>query len=135
MEITCGNLEVHEGILVKHASVEAVRACFAGRVIGTCNWLVAVPAHFVPELDDWCDPYERDCGALMWDLVDGRGYTCESGHEHIYDEVRAHERWDYAADSGEAGLLAGYGVHPVAMDGTGIEIDLNAMRHAMSGGA
>ena len=129
--ISCGN----HGVLgndepVKHSSVEAVRRCHAAET-WSCTWLIEIPAGYDAQVEDWVDAHVRECGGLSWYLEDGRGYECEYGHDHVYDEIRAQEGWDYAADPEEAGLLAGRGVHPVAMDGTAIEIDPGAMRYAM----
>lgn len=125
MSVTCGNSAKHEsGGPMAHASVEAVRACCQDKTIGACTWNVLI--------DTEDGPMAVECGGLMWLLADGRGYTCEFGHERIYDEVRKDEGWDYAADPEEAGLLAGRGVTPVAMNGGPIDINLEAMRHAAS---
>lgn len=121
--IRCGNRE-HQ-TETYHRDVATVRRCFSSETTWACSWLV--PFHY-PEDGE---TYTRECGGLSWELPDGRGFECEHGHDHIYDEVRAVEGWDYAADPGEAGLLAGRGVAPVAMNGGSIEIDQNAMAYAM----
>lgn len=127
MPVTCGNRERHcDGEPAPHASVEAVRACFLAQQIWTCDWHVPV------RNDEDGEEYAVECGGMAWFLPDDRGYTCEYGHEHIDAEVRRRERWDYVADSQEAGLLAGRGVHPVAMNGGGIDIDLQALHYAIS---
>lgn len=125
MSITCGNRARHtDGGPAVHASVKAVRACYLAPETWDCEWMFAL-THPEDGLT-----YTILCGGLSWFLVDGRGYTCESGHEEIYAEVRAAERWDYAADPEEAGLLAGCGVQPVAMNGGGIDIDPGAFHYA-----
>lgn len=119
--IRCGNRQAHDE-RTYHASIESVRRCFSTETTWACTWL--------REIDTEDGPGVTECGALSWNTA--RGYECEHGHDHVYDEVRAKEGWDYAADPDEAGLLAGRGVHPVAMDGTGITINPDAMRYAMS---
>lgn len=127
MPVKCGNRQAHaDGGPAVHASVEAVRACFQAGRTWPCDWLVGETDPEDGELRT------RDCGGLAWLLPDGRGYTCEHGHEHIHDEVRRSEGWDYAADPQEAGLLAGRGVRPVAMDGGGIAVDSAAAAYAAS---
>jgi hypothetical protein len=121
-EIRCGNRKHTE--TTYHIDIEDVRACFAHSETWACTWLVAF------SLDG--ETHTRDCGAVSWNLAEGRGYACTNGHEHIYCDVRAAEGWDYAADPDEAGLLAGRGVRPVAMDGTGIEVNQAAMAYAAS---
>lgn len=127
MPVSCGNRRRHVGgEPVTHASAAAVHACFFAEEIFTCGWRTAA-VH--PEDGEH---YEVECGGLSWYLRDGRGYTCEDGHEHIYAEVCHREGWDYAADSAEAGLLAGRGIRPVAMNGGPIDVDPGALRYAMS---
>ncbi|WNV83108.1 hypothetical protein [Umezawaea sp. Da 62-37] len=127
MPVTCRNRKRHaDDAPAVHDSVDAVRACFLAEQIWTCDW--QVPARNDEDGED----YAVDCGGLAWFLPDDRGYTCEYGHEHIHAEVRRRERWDYAADPQEAGLLAGRGIQPVAMNGGGIDIDPQAMRYAAS---
>ncbi|GAA2679024.1 MULTISPECIES: hypothetical protein [Actinosynnema] len=123
----CGNRSRHtDGKPVVHASVDAVRACCLADEVWACRWLVARFNHEDGE------EYVVECGGLSWHLPDDRGHTCEHGHDHIYADVREREGWDYAADPDEAGLLAGRGVHPVAMNGGAIEINYQAMRYAAS---
>jgi len=124
-DIRCGNRD-HENITY-HRDTATVRVCFSTIETWACSWLV--PVYF----EEDGETGTRECGGLSWNLPNGRGYECENGHDHIYCEVRAAEGWDYAADPDEAGLLAGRGVHPVAMDGTGIEINPAAMTYAMRG--
>ncbi|MDT7785195.1 MAG: hypothetical protein QOF58_3614 [Pseudonocardiales bacterium] len=121
----CGNRARHaEGTPVAHASVAAIRACFLEEEVWPCSWLVELTN---PE--DGESTYV-ECAGLTWYLPGNRGYACENGHEHIYDHVRADEGWDYVADPEEAGLLAGRGVRPVAMNGGSIDIDHGAFRYA-----
>lgn len=125
MPFNCGNRARHaSGQPEHHATIDAVRACYLESETWPCTWLMS---YTHPE-----DGEIRtvECAGLSWFLLDNRGYICEHGHEHIYAEVRAVERWDYAADPEEAGLLAGRGVRPIAMDGTAIDIDLAAFRYA-----
>lgn len=125
MPVNCGNHSRHaDGGPATHASVDAVRACYLAEETWVCNWLVALVN---PEDGEEC---AAECGGLAWFLPDDRGYTCEHGHDHVNDEVRQREGWDYAADPGEAGLLAGRGIQPVAMDGGGIDVDVDAMHYA-----
>lgn len=121
--IRCGNRR-HETV-THHRDVATVRRCFSDTETWDCSWLV--PFHYPEDGETG----SRECGGLSWYLPDGRGYECENGHDHIYDEVRAAEGWDYAADPDEAGLLAGVGVRPVAMNGGPIEINPDAMAYAL----
>lgn len=121
----CGNRARHDkGVQVVHATVDLVRVCFLDKDVWDCTWL-----SWVTNPEDG-ERTTEECGGLTWNLPDGRGYACEHGHSHVYDEVRASERWDYAADEEEAGLLAGRGTRPVAMDGGPIDFDLGAFRYA-----
>lgn len=123
----CGNRARHtDGEPVAHTSIDAVRACHLAEEVWACEWLVPRFNHEDGE------QYTVECGGLSWHLPENRGYTCEHGHDHIYDEVRRRERWDYAADEDEAGLLAGRGIHPAAMNGGPIDINPDAMRYAAS---
>lgn len=101
-------------------------ACCLAKQIWVCDW------HVPFRNDEDGEEYAIECGGLAWYLPDDRGYTCEHGHDHVYAEVRRREGWDHAADREEAGLLAGCGIRPVAMNGGGIDIDLEAMRYAAS---
>jgi hypothetical protein len=124
MSIRCGNRPAHHGSIAYHETIESVRLCYGPTETWSCSWLVP--------WDTEDGPGTRECGALSRYLPDGRGWACEHGHDHIYAEVCAAEGWDYAADPQEAGLLAGRGVRPVAMDGGHIEIDQAAMAYAAS---
>ncbi len=125
MPITCGNRAGHpDGRPATHATIGAVRACCTAERTWACDWLVP---HMHPEDGEI---YTLECGGLAWDLPDDRGHTCEFGHEHVHAEARHAEGWDYAADPEEAGLLAGRGVIPVAMDGGPIDIDTGAFTYA-----
>lgn len=115
--ITCGNKTRHDGSTGTHGSVEAVRRCHLDPTAELCNWLVEIPAHFVPEIEDFVEAQIVECGALAWELPDRRGWTCEAGHEHIDAEVRDREGWDYAEDRDEAARLAKVGVASVQMNG------------------
>lgn len=127
MPVNCGNRNRHAaGEPITHASVDAVRACFLAEQTWVCEWLVPL---MNPEDGE---TVAVDCGGLAWFLPEDRGYTCEYGHDHIYAEVRHREGWDYAADPEEAGLLAGRGIQPVAMNGGGIDIDAGARSYAAS---
>lgn len=123
----CGNRARHgREVRVRHDTVEGVRACFREEEIWECGWL-----------NELVNPEDGEivavaCKGVTWYLPDGRGYECEHGHDHIYCEVRASEGWDYAADPQEAGLLAGRGVHPVAMNGGPIDVDPGARAYAAS---
>lgn len=124
MPVNCGNRARHaDGAAVTHASVDAVRACYLAGETWACDWLVPLVN---PE--DGEVSVAVECGGLSWHLPDGRGYTCEYGHDHVYAEVRQKEGWDYVVDPEEAGLLAGRGVVPVAMNGGPIDIDPSAFR-------
>lgn len=125
MPVTCGNRARHaDGKPAVHADVTEVRECYLGPQTWRCDWLFGVRHPEDGEI------YAVPCGARAWYLPAGRGYTCAAGHEHIYAEVRAAEGFDYAADEVEAGLLAGRGVRPVAMNGGPIDIDTGAFRYA-----
>ncbi|HET6286473.1 MAG TPA: hypothetical protein VFG15_06950 [Amycolatopsis sp.] len=127
MPVTCGNRRRHpDRETATHATVAAVRACYLAREIWPCGWQTG---RVNPEDGE---QYVVECDGLTWYLPDDRGYACEHGHTHIYAEVRQLEGWDYAADPEEAGLLAGRGIQPAAMNGGGIDIDHQAMRYAMS---
>jgi hypothetical protein len=127
MSVNCGNRRRHaDGGPAAHASIDAVRACCLAEETWFCDWQTA---HNHPEDGE---QYVLECGGLAWSLPGDRGYTCEHGHDHIYADVCDREGWGYVADPEEAGLLAGRGVQPVAMNGGGIEIDSAAMHYAAS---
>lgn len=115
MAIRCGNRDAHTETTY-HQTVEGVRACHRDET-WACGWLVSIPAGYAPEIENWVDARIVPCGALAWRLPDGRGYTCEAGHEHIYCEVRDAERWDYVDGPEEARRLAALGVAALGMDG------------------
>lgn len=115
--ITCGNRARHNGTTGAHATVDNVRRCYLDQSAEICNWLIEIPAHWVEEIEDFVDARQVECGMLAWELPEGRGWTCEAGHEHIHAEVRDREGWDYAEDLDEAKRLAAVGVASVQMDG------------------
>jgi hypothetical protein len=108
MAITCGKCKE------KHLTVDAVRACHT-RDTFACHWLIERPAGWHVEAEDFVEASIIECGALAWEHE--RGWTCETGHEHIYAEVRSREGWEYAEDENEARGLAKAGVFPVDMQG------------------
>ncbi|MEU7480488.1 hypothetical protein AB0A63_31235 [Lentzea sp. NPDC042327] len=113
----CGNRARHaERIPVRHSTVEAVRRCHLEPEAWPCEWL----NEFVDPEDG--ERRERPCHGVSWHLPGGRGYRCEHGHSHIYDEVRVREGWDYVSDDGEAALLAVHGVRSVAMNGGPLDL-------------
>lgn len=97
----------------RHHSAEVGRRCHAGKTY-PCGWQIQVG------LDEDGGAVIDECGAAAWDTE--RGWKCDAGHEHVTAEARWREGWDYAADPGEAMLLARAGVQPVAMDGGPIEM-------------
>jgi len=112
-----------------HASLAEVRQCAAEHHSGKrcapwkCSWLVERPFCRQPECgmcEDGGHP-PTECGAWSRQLFNaaGReiGYECTVGHDHIDAQARMEEGWDYAADPGEAALLAKYGTEPRHMDG------------------
>jgi hypothetical protein len=82
----------------------------------TCGWLYQVRDRYGVERDEDGQEVILECSGLAWELPNGRGHTCENGHEHINIETRVAERWDYAADAGEARLLAAAGTEPRDME-------------------
>lgn len=107
-----------------HASAEAARACHFAEETWPCDWQVLV--------DTEDGPMPVECRGLSWFLADGRGYTCEFGHEHIHAEVLVRRGRAYAADPEEAGLLAARGVVPMAMDGGSIAVDPGAFHYGLT---
>jgi len=111
-EIRCGNRTAHaSGLPEYHRTVEGVRRCYDGTA-APCNWMV--------ETRD-CDggPCIVDCyiltGAMCWD--NPRGWECESGHEHVREEVRMAEGWEYCENDDDVKRVAAGGRVPVGMDG------------------
>jgi len=115
MTIRCGNRAAHAETTY-HATVESVRACHRDET-WACTWLEYERDAFGLVYDEDGRPVIRECRALAWTLPDGRGYTCERGHEHIDAEVRDREGWDYVDGPEEARRLAKVGVASVGMDG------------------
>ena len=110
-EIRCGNRKAHRSELPEyHRTVEGVKRCHAGTA-GPCDWGVMVMT------ED--GPVERSCydetGAMGWE--NARGWECESGHEHVRDEVRAAEGWEYCEDDWDVKAVMAGGRLPVGMDG------------------
>jgi hypothetical protein len=93
-----------------HEKVAQVSDCYRKtRVMATdidryfpCNWLIEQAT------EDGTIAVE--CGALA--RVTDRGFDCEAGHEHVIQEARIAEGWEYAEDEGEAMQLARAGVEP-----------------------
>jgi len=85
----------------RHHAVAQVRACCAGTA---CTWMIQ------DGVNEDGEAVIVDCGYPT--TYDARGWRCEAGHEHVRDEVRHGEGWDYASDEGEAELLAKYGTEP-----------------------
>lgn len=115
MNIRCGKCagthHTTDGVRVCHGiapTAPGVPALFPGSEPGTCTWLIAVTYN----TDDGPYTQELDCGAISWEWADGRGYGCENGHTHTYNEVRAAEGWDYASDDDEARALTRGGTVP-----------------------
>ena len=106
--ITCGSCKV------THASVIAVKACFAGAAIAPCNWLVErfYPGEYVGDEGDWMEEQTltEDCGAEA--IYSDRGFTCDVGHSHVNIQYRRNEGWDYAEDAMEAKRLTAAGTEP-----------------------
>src|SRR6266851_6293660 len=76
---------------------------------GPCSWL---------SQDGWTEdgePFIAECLAPVFFTADG--YECLAGHDFVTPEARREQGWDYAADEGEAALLAKYGVEPRHMSG------------------
>lgn len=78
----------------------------------TCEWLVATGKY-----NEDGESIIVECGAQARSTE--RGWSCVSGHSHVYPEYRAAEGWDYATDRGEADQLTKHGTFPFLMDGTG----------------
>jgi hypothetical protein len=114
---------IHTKCGQRHDQIAVARLCERGETT-PCTWMI--------EYTIEGERYVRDCGAPAWETA--RGWECQDGHGHVYAEIRDAEGWDYAADSDEAGLLAGAGVDPVAMNGGSVAANPVAMRHAMAGG-
>jgi hypothetical protein len=94
----------------RHCEVATVRACAQGKVF-VCDWLVERPS------GEWNDfePIIEHCGASA--VITDRGFYCEAGHEHVDQQARMAEGWDYAEDAGEAETMARAGVEPHDMQG------------------
>lgn len=110
-EIRCGNRTAHLSTLPEyHRTVEGVKRCYAGTAF-RCDWNVQV------HTED--GPVVRECydvsGAMAWE--NARGWECESGHEHVRDEVRRAEGWEYCEDDWDVKAVAAGGRVPVGMDG------------------
>lgn len=102
-----------EGCNGSHEKVWQVKECFVAAQAGhfPCDWLVEF------RYDDGSRG-TRSCGRPAWphpDDVHG-GFQCAGGHEHISQETRIAEGWEYAEDEGEALALAKAGVEPRTMD-------------------
>lgn len=115
--IWCDSKWSFKGLKHVHRTVAEVKACFEaarteklGTEVWPCSWLLE------GRYDD-SSAYTYECG-LPTVYTDRRGsYRCIGGHDHVPAEVRYEQGWDYAADAGEAALLAKAGTRPVAMDG------------------
>lgn len=101
--ITCGNRKAHNGTTAQHASIDAVRACYANALF-SCYWLVTEYAEDGPRT--------VECGAEA--VSTDRGWYCADGHSHVNANVRHAESWDYAHHD-EAAALRKSGVTPVDM--------------------
>jgi hypothetical protein len=118
-----------------HTDVDVARLCEMGLTFPCGDYFMGYPTpdpdnddgsqEYAEYLAEMCmdGPTVQSCTAARWET--DRGSRCEHGHEYVTMEVRRDEGWDYAADEGEAGLLAKYGTFPVAMDGTGIHAATN----------
>ena len=96
-----------------HPIAAMVRVCYEARRDGAwpCTWLIKV------NVDEDGQDVIVECGAPTRP-TDGRGSDeCTAGHLHVPAEVRMEQGWDFAADRGEAEILAKAGVRPVQMDG------------------
>lgn len=110
-EIRCGNRTAHLSRLPEyHRSIEGVRRCYANTAF-RCDWNVQVHTEDGPVIRECYDV----SGAMAWETT--RGWVCESGHEHVRDEVRRAEGWEYCEDDGDAKAVAAGGRMPVGMDG------------------
>lgn len=108
--IRCGKCKA------SHTSIDAVRACYTGALF-SCHWMVERYIGWVDEETGEGEGENQivDCGAEA--IGTERGWTCAAGHEHVTIEAQHNEGWAYAADAGEAILLARAGVEPRTMDG------------------
>lgn len=97
----------------QHSSAEGVRKCHEGAEISSCAWLCRTG-----EYTEDGEQVVAECGADSWDTP--RGWKCAAGHEHVNDETRTREGWDYACDEGEADQLRSYGVDAVSVRGDSI---------------
>ena len=102
-----------------HPTVDDVRACYKaaadekdGTDVWPCGWLLE------GRHDDG-SAYSYPCEAPTRYTGGDDSYECLAGHDFVSQETRTAQGWDYAADEGEAYLLARAGVMPVRMDGTG----------------
>lgn len=111
LHIRCGHCEG------THHSVAQVQVCGTSRYTGP-DGVVHDPAWACSWLIEFTDgegyPAVRECGHPAFHTA--RGSDCAAGHEHVRDEVRHAEGWEYA-DPDEAGALAAMGIKPVGMDG------------------
>ena len=112
LHILCGHCHDY------HHSVAQVQVCGTSRYTDPqtghthapawpCSWLM----EFADGESGWA---VRECGHPAFHTE--RGHTCAAGHEHVCEEVRHAEGWDYADDD-EAAALAAAGITPVGMDG------------------
>ena len=101
-----------EGCFGGHEKIWQVKECFEAKRAGDfpCNWLVEF------SYDDGSRG-TRDCGRPARILPgDGNSFECNGGHEHISQERRIEEGWEYAEDEGEARNLVFAGVEPRTFD-------------------
>jgi len=110
-EIRCGNRTAHRSELPEyHRTVEGVRRCFAGTAF-RCDWNIEVPSEDGPVIRECYDV----TGAVAW--TTDRGWECESGHEHVTQEARWAEGWEYCENDDDVKRVAAAGLLPVGMDG------------------
>lgn len=110
-EIRCGNRLAHRSELPEyHRTVEGVRRCYNGTAF-ECTWAMEVPTEDGPVVRECYDV----TGAMAWET--DRGWECESGHEHVRDDVRQREGWEYCEDRWDAENVMRGGRLPVAMNG------------------
>jgi hypothetical protein len=110
-EIRCGNRTGHLSTLPEyHRTVEGVKRCYANTAF-PCNWNVSVPTEDGPVIRECYDV----SGAMAWE--NARGWECESGHEHVRDDVRRVEGWEYCEDDWDVKAVMAGGRVPVGMDG------------------